>query len=106
MSWTTIYIKGKEDFRDHVRRKLEHSDLDFMPGSTGTSGQTTHEMYWINEKTTLRQFKEAIGGKIIWKHRLQFFTGLEEFLESENTEETAEFTSSEIAMMEEMRKAS
>ena len=32
MAWTTVYISGKSDFRQEVRRKLSHSSLPHMPG--------------------------------------------------------------------------
>ena len=87
MSWTTVYIKGLSDFREEVLRKLEHSDIDFLPGYTATSSATgTNDMYWVDEKVDIRNFKAAIGAKLIWKYRLRFFTTLEAFLESEKND--------------------
>jgi hypothetical protein len=39
-----------------------------------------HDLYWIEDGSDLRQIKEAIGGKIIWRYRLRFFKELEEFI--------------------------
>lgn len=81
MNWNTIYIRGRDDFREEVNRRLEHSRLRVMAGSLGTSEEAA-EMYWVAEHVALRDFKKAIGARTIWKYRLRFFTSLEEFIES------------------------
>ena len=84
MGWITVYITGKSDFREEVLKKLEGSDVNFMPGSTGASSDLdTHDLYWLDEKVDIRKFKQAIGSKLIWKYRLNFFTSLEAFIESQ-----------------------
>lgn len=97
MGWITVYVTGKSDFREEVRRKLEASDVDFMPGYTGgSSDMDTHELYWLDERADLRTFKEAIGSKLIWKYRLQFYTSLEAFIESQkNKHQTRENSAEE-----------
>jgi hypothetical protein len=81
MNWTTIYITGRSDFREDVRKKLEHSNLKFMPGYIDNSSTIViHDLFWLEEGINLREFKEAIGGKVIWKHRLHFFDCLEDFV--------------------------
>ena len=105
MRWVTIYITGKEDFREEVGKKLEDSDLKIMPGYNGGSGpgELHNDLYWIDEKLPLREFKEAIGSKLIWKYRLQFYTTLEAFLESQNPRKTnSEFTAEERALLAEV----
>jgi hypothetical protein len=94
MNWITIYIKGKGDFQEEVRRKLEHSDLRPMPGNIGSSGDSSYlyDLYWIKEKTDLRDFKRVIGARIIWKYRLEFYNSLEAFIESEHTQKETNFT--------------
>jgi hypothetical protein len=107
MGWVTIYITGKGDFREDVGRKLEDSDLKFMPGYTGGSsgeGELISDMYWIDERVNVREVKEAIGSKLIWKYRLRFYTSLESFIESQNTRKpSAEFTAEERALLAEMQ---
>jgi hypothetical protein len=106
MTWVTIYITGKGDFREDVGKKLEDSDLNLMPGYTGGSAGDTDlntEMYWIDDKVEVREIKEAIGSKLIWKHRLRFYNSLESFIESQNTKKnTSEFTAEERALLEEI----
>jgi hypothetical protein len=101
MGWTTIYITGIADFREEVRKKLEGSNVHFMPGYTGAStDMDTHDLYWLDDKTDLRKFKEAIGSKLIWKYRLNFFTSLEAFIESQkNKKKEAEPTPEENALL-------
>lgn len=107
MAWVTIYITGKGDFREEVGRKLEDSDLKVMPGYTGgTSGDSDliADMYWVDEKTSLREIKEAIGSKLVWKYRLRFYNSLESFIESQNAKKSStEFTAEERALLAEIQ---
>jgi hypothetical protein len=107
MGWVTIYITGKGDFREDVGKKLEDSELNLMPGYTGGSngeGELVNDLYWVDEKIKLRELKEAIGSKLIWKYRLQFYTSLEAFIESQNSKRNStEFTPEESALLKEMQ---
>jgi hypothetical protein len=106
MGWITIYITGKADFREEVLRKLEHSNVNFMPGYTGASSDMdTHDLYWLDERVDLRSFKEAIGSKLIWKYRLNFFNSLEAFIESQkNKKNEPEFSPEENALLLKMQE--
>jgi hypothetical protein len=105
MGWITVYITGKSDFREEVLKRLEGSDVNFMPGYTGaSSNMDTHDLYWLDEKVDLRKFKEAIGSKMVWKYRLQFFTSLEAFIESQkNKHKDAAVSSEENSLLQKMR---
>lgn len=107
MGWTTFYINGKGDFQEEVGKKLDHSDLKLMPGYTGgtsTNPEFSSDLYWVDETVDLREFKEAIGSKLIWKYRLRFYTSLEAFIESQNDpKSTVDFTAEERALMAEMQ---
>ncbi len=104
MSWTTIYISGKTDFREEVKRKFAHSDQRYMPGYIeNISGGNTHDLYWIDDRTNLRSVKETIGGKLIWKHRLRFFETLEAFMASQEIRKVSEFSEREREMIAEMQ---
>lgn len=105
MGWVTIYITGKDDFREDVGAKLESSDLAWMPGYNGGSSdqELFSDLYWIDEKVTLREVKEAVGSKLIWKYRLRFYGTLESFIESQNAKKNNnELTAEERALMEEI----
>ena len=106
MGWITIYITGKDDFREDVREKLESADLRTMPGYIGgpPSGEAFADMYWVDEKIRLREVKEVIGSKLIWKYRLRFYESLEAFIESQNPKKNStEFTPEENALLAEMQ---
>jgi len=107
MGWITIYITGKADFREEVLKKLESSDVNFMPGYTGASSDMdTHDLYWLDEKVDLRTFKEAIGSKLIWKYRLNFFSSLEAFIESQrNKKKEQESAAEENELLHRMQVA-
>ena len=100
MGWITVYIAGKVDFRGEVLKKLEASNVNLMPGYTGASSDMdTHDLYWLDEKVDLRKFKEAIGSKLIWKYRLNFFTSLEAFIESQNKKKEASSAAEENSIL-------
>lgn len=87
MNWKTIYLKGKGEFKEEVLKKLEQSNLKFMPGYMEGAGN--YDLYWLDEAHTLRDFKKAITGKLIWKYRLRFFDTLEAFIESNHAPQTS-----------------
>lgn len=107
MGWMTIYITGKSDFREEVQKKLESSNVNFMPGYTGaTSDMDTHDLYWLDESVDLRTFKEAIGSKLIFKYRLNFFTSLEAFIESQkNKNKEGDLTPEENELLSRMQES-
>jgi hypothetical protein len=106
MNWITIYIKGRGDFREEVKRKLDHSHLNLMPGSIGgaVDSSYTYDMYWVDEDTDLQDLKKAIGAKVIWKYRLQFYGSLEAFIESQHTHDRSGFTKDEQARINSIRE--
>lgn len=105
MNWNTIYITGNGDFRNEVRKRLEHSSLHFMPGAMELLPlDHRHDLYWLDDTIALREFKKAVGSKIIWKYRLQFFTSLADFLEAKNPAPASTgFTSDENNMIKSMK---
>lgn len=107
MGWITIYITGKSDFREEVQKKLEGSSVNFMPGYTGaTSDMDTHDLYWLDENVDLRTFKEAIGSKVLFKYRLNFFTSLEAFIESQkNKNKEGDLTPEENELLSRMQES-
>jgi hypothetical protein len=75
MGWGTLYVYGKPGFEQEVLDQLEHSSIGFMPGSM--SGEQNIALYWVDERTSMRDFKKAIGSEIVFKYRLRFFNSLE-----------------------------
>lgn len=103
MNWNTIYITGRDNFREEVRRKLDHTHLNYMPGYIDNSmSRITHDLFWLDESIDLRIFKEAIGSKLIWKHRLRFFNNLEAFVQSQNQDHDEPLTKEELEMIASM----
>ena len=106
MNWTTIYITGKGEFQQEVRKKLEHSDLDFMPGYVDNSTAIiSHDLYWLSDEVQVREMKEAIGSKLVWKYRLKFYASLEAFVESQESvqKKRDQFTQDDLDLMAHMR---
>lgn len=106
MNWSTIYIKGVGDFREEVRRKLEHSDLNVMPGSLGGSSESkyVYDLYWIDENTDLKSIKKAIGARMVWKYRLRFYRSLEEFIASQHLPSHDGFSADELRRIQAIRE--
>ncbi len=100
MNWKTIYIIGKEDFRDEVMKNLSRSGLEYMSGYDSDQSKEAHELIWVPETMTLRELKMAIGAKTVFKYRLGFFESLEQFIERLNNDE---FTEDEKKRVERMR---
>ena len=99
MNWVTIYISGKEGFREDILKSLKDSDFSFMQGHSEANDLA---LYWIDEKANLRDFKKAIGSKIVFKYRLHFHLSVEEFIESQNSTITS-FTKEEQALIRKMK---
>jgi hypothetical protein len=104
MKWNTIYITGIEDFWDDVNKKLNQSDLNFLTGYIEQRPDSKfHGLYWLDNKVEMRQFKEAIGAKNIWKYRLNFFFELEYEKELGGKTEPTSFSEKEKALIKSMR---
>ena len=106
MNWTTLYIAGRPNFQAEVRKKIENSSLDIIPGYVdNTTASVTHDLYWLNDQTELQEMKEAVGGKLVWKYRLRFYASLEAFLQSQDTAaKAAELTQDDLDLMAHMRE--
>ena len=105
MDWNNIYIVGNPGFKKEVARKLEHSELKFMPGYLGSvSVATDYDMYWVDKSVSLRAFKEAISAKYIWRYRIRFYDTLEKFLATqEDGSNSTSITNQDQELMDEMR---
>jgi len=100
MSWNTLYITGKVGFKEAVLERLENADLPIMPGNTGNEQDII--LFWIDDIVSLRSFKKAIGGKIVFKYRLQFFNTLEHLQQFEGNKSLN--TPREESMIREMNE--
>lgn len=103
MEWTTLYITGEEGFKPEVARRLDGSDLNFMPGYLGNPSESDHDMYWVDKEVDIRSFKHAIGAKTIWKYRVRVYSSLEAFVNSQNEDKNS-LTDKDLALIQEMRK--
>jgi len=100
MGWKTIYIHGNTGCGPEIMRHMEHSDIVHMPGTV--EGEPNIGLYWVDEKTTLRAFKEAIGSKTIFKYRLRFFSSLEKLNDFYDDKPSESLTAQEEAMIRTM----
>lgn len=100
MGWTTLYIKGRRGFDAEVLRQLEHSDISFMPGSA--SGEPNVALYWVDDQTSVRDFKKAIGGKTVFKYRLRVYSSLDNLNTIQNRATDESLTSQEEDMIRNM----
>jgi hypothetical protein len=102
MGWGTVYVYGKPGFEQEVLDRLEHSSAGFMPGSV--SGEQNIALYWVDERTNMRDFKKAIGSEIVFKYRLRFFNTLESLydFQDQRTNSNDSFTPQEQALIHQM----
>ncbi len=100
MGWKTIYIHGKSGCGPEILRHMKQSDIIHMPGTV--EGEENIGLYWVDEKTSMRDFKKAIGSKTIFKYRLRFFSSLEKLNEYYNGRPNELFTPQEEAMIHTM----
>lgn len=96
MSWSTIYIHGRTGFKKAVEEKLKNNWLDGYP-----ENDLELMMYWRREESSLRDFKLAIGSKLIFKYRLRFYSSVDEYLALDKRKEIV-FTSAENKMVSKM----
>lgn len=81
MAWTTLYISGRPGFKEAVMDKLTHTSRFYLPGSVDSEHDLL--LYWIDNTLPLRDFKNELGSKLIFKYRLQFhYTVPEEYTDS------------------------
>jgi|DewCreStandDraft_4_1066084.scaffolds.fasta_scaffold64958_2 hypothetical protein len=78
--WIPVFITGSEGFAQKLVEALSMSGLPFMPGYFhDSSARTAHTLIWVDEHTSLDEYKRAIGARTIWKYRIRFFRTLQEF---------------------------
>lgn len=99
MEWTTLYIAGKIGFKEEVLKNLESSKFPYLPGAPENDSVS---LFWIDERSSLRDFKKAIGSKTVFKYRLQFFPSLEKYYESIRNNKAISFSPKEQALISEM----
>ncbi len=107
MNWNTIYITSNDDFWEAVNKKLSNSDLNYLTGFMEQRPDNKfHGLYWIDNTIELKRLKEAIGAKLIWKYRLEFFNELDQSGNSIPAQEgiRARFSEKENSMIKAMRQ--
>jgi hypothetical protein len=95
MTWTTLYINGRPGFKEEVLNKLARTSRFYLPGSADSEHDLL--LYWIDADLPLRDFKNEIGSKLIFKYRLQFY-----FSVPEETTYSAQLTVQEEALVKKM----
>jgi hypothetical protein len=99
LEWVTVYIAGKPGFKEEVLRNLGGSRFPFMPG---TAENDSLCLFWMDERSALRDFKKAIGSKTVFKYRLHFYPSLEKYNEAIKTKSDASFSLQEKALIYKM----
>jgi len=76
-----------------------------MPGYMESTPEQPADLYWLDGTVVLRQVKETIGSKLIFKYRLRFYHTLEEFMAARDTHTSEELSARERQMITDMRAA-
>lgn len=76
----TIYIKGIKKYNTSIYKGLRKSKLvegqDYIIGL----GSIDYALYWLNDNVTLKEFKKAIGANYVWKHRMRFYSNINDVI--------------------------
>lgn len=94
MTWTTLYITGRPGFKEAVMDKLAPSRF-YLPGSADSENDLL--LYWIDSEMSLRDFKNEIGSKLIFKYRLHFY-----FSVPSESKDASKLTLQEEALIQKM----
>jgi hypothetical protein len=98
----TVYIIGNQGFIEPLNKEL-HDNSVFIRGQADVQVPGKQiQLYWIRNRSALREFKRAIGADLIWKYRLNFFFDLEKLVPETKTEE---WSAEEKALMNKVRMA-
>jgi hypothetical protein len=103
MNWNTVYIKGKTDFWEDVKGRIEKSALNCMIGNFEQLADGTYQgLYWLDGQVDIQELKEAIGAKLIWDNRLRFYTE-DELNQPEEVQKKTRFNERERSLIQKMR---
>ncbi len=99
----TVYIIGNEGFIEPLNKELDDNSV-FIRGQADVNvpGKQV-QLYWIRNRSALREFKRAIGADLIWKYRLNFVFDLDKLVSEEAEKE--EWTAEEKALLKKVRMA-
>lgn len=99
----TVYIIGRQGFIELLNKEL-HDNSVFIRGQADVDvpGKEV-QLYWIRNRSALREFKRTIGADLIWKYRLNFVFDLEKLTPEEPKQ--SEWTAEEKALMKKVRLA-
>ncbi|MCW5910881.1 MAG: hypothetical protein KIT62_07395 [Cyclobacteriaceae bacterium] len=95
MSWTTLYISGRPGFKEAVMHKLHHTSRSYLPGAADSENDLL--LYWIDNSIPLRDFKNEIGSKLIFRYRLRFHYSV-----PTETKDSTRLTLQEAALVKKM----
>ena len=99
MEWITVYISGKPGFKEEVQKNIESSRFPIMPGASESDSLS---LFWIDDRASLRDLKKAIGSKTVFKYRLQFYSSIEKYLDTQKRDNTITLTPQEKELVNQM----
>lgn len=104
MNWNTIYIKGRADFWNDVKERLEKAPINCMIGNLEQLPDGNYQgLYWVEDGAGVGDLKGAIGAKLIWEYRLRFYTEAEIDQPEERQQQKPRFTERERSLIQKMR---
>lgn len=97
--WEMMYISGRPGFYPALLRHLQTSHFPFLPGSAEGNAVAA---IWINQDSSVKDLKYAIGSKLIFKYRLRFYANHAELSGLRDQNDVKSFTRQEREMIREM----
>ncbi len=92
-----VFIVGNPGFLELHRKHLDDNSKFLRGQVTVEIPGKEVQLFWVFNKSALKELKKAIGADLIWKYRLRFYFNLEAFTPKE--EEKNEWSADEKALM-------
>jgi hypothetical protein len=98
-----VYIIGNPGFVELLNKELHDNSLYIRGQASVEVPDKEVQLYWINNKKKLHEFKRAVGADLVWKFRLHFYFDLEKF--TQEPDESDEWSADEKALMKKVMKS-
>jgi hypothetical protein len=88
----TFYILGRKGFRQVALKNIGRKLRGVLPGEV-IDHDDNHEcqLFWLPDSIDLRDFKKSITSTVIFRYRLRFFHGADEYYLDKFQHDTTDF---------------
>ncbi len=98
----TIYIVGNPGFVELHHKHLDDSSKFLRGHVTVEIHGKEVQLFWVHNRSELKELKKAIGADLIWKYRLRFYFELDNLSTQQNQNE---WSADEKALMKKVMRS-